>query len=127
MEDLKERSLFGDYLRKLRLNKGFSLRRFSNMIDIDPGNMSRIERGVFPSPSKEKLDKIVEVLCLKEGSEEWQNLMDYAYISKKEIPDKVLSDEELLKKLPLIFRSLTGSKLTSEELDKLVEMIRNAR
>lgn len=125
MRSSKEKFLFGKYLRKLRLERNLSLRKFSSLIEMDPGNLSRIERGVFPPPSEDKVIHIAKTLGLDRGNEEWIQLMDYFYISKKEIPGYVLDEEDLLEKLPVIFRSLTGSKLKSEDLDKLIELIKN--
>ncbi len=125
MRSSKEKVLFGKYLRKLRLERNLSLRKFSSLIEMDPGNLSRIESGVFPPPSEDKVIHIAKTLGLDRGNEEWIQLMDYFYISKKEIPGYVLDEEDLLEKLPVIFRSLTGSKLKSEDLDKLIELIKN--
>ena len=43
------------------------------------------------------------------------------------IPDYVLKDEQLMAQLPVFFRTLSGQKPSREDLEKLVEIIRNAK
>ena len=47
--------------------------------------------------------------------------MDLAAIAREEIPKYVLNDEELLKKLPVFFRSIRGAELTERQLDELIQ------
>ena len=49
---------------------------------------------------------------------------DYAYIDAGKIPDYLMSDEDVLKALPVFFRTIGSVKPTPEELAKLVESIR---
>jgi hypothetical protein len=63
---------------------------------------------------------------LEAGTEEWQTFMDLADIVRGEIPKDVLGDEELLKKLPVFFRSVRGAELTGEQLDELIRMVKEA-
>lgn len=117
---------FGEYLRKLRIDRDMSLRKFSTLAKIDPGNLSRIERGRLRPPGNKKVEEICDILGLEPSTDEWRNLVDYAYLGRKEIPKELLSDEELLTKLPILFRKVTGAKLTDGELDSLIEAIRKA-
>ena len=40
------------------------------------------------------------------------------------IPDDIRSNEEVLKALPMFFRTIRSDKPTAEELDKLIDMIK---
>jgi len=45
------------------------------------------------------------------GADEWQRFFDLAAVSRREIPGEIMSDEELVKRLPLVFRTLRGQKV----------------
>jgi transcriptional regulator with XRE-family HTH domain len=118
---------FGKLLKKLRVAKGMTLREFCQANRIDPGNYSRLERGLFPPPQKEQLlEKYATALGLRRGTEEWLEFFDIAMVSRGEIPKDILSDEEVVGKLPVLFRTLKGSQITGQKLDDLVERIRRS-
>lgn len=116
---------FGPYVKELRLKLGLSLREFCHHHDLDPGNMSRLERGLVPPPaSQERIVELATNLGLKHGSEEWQQLFDLAAADAGRIPEDVLSDAEVVAKLPILFRTLRGQKVPPEKLDELIRQIR---
>jgi len=118
-------STFGSYFKALRTKKGWTLRRFCELNGFDPGNISRLERGVFPPPeSPQKLREYAKVLALKEGSEEWFEFFDRAAASRGQLPADLRADEKLLERLPVLFRTLRGKKVSAEKLDRLAELIR---
>ncbi len=51
---------------------------------------------------------------------------DYAAVDAGRIPDHGLKDEELVRKLPAFFRTLSGQKPYPEDLEQLIKIIRNA-
>jgi transcriptional regulator with XRE-family HTH domain len=119
------KNTFGDFIKEKRLEKDMSLRTFCKNIGYDPSNWSKVERGVLPPPlEEEKLMKIAKSLELEKGSNEWQDLIDKANIEQGIIPPDLLSDEEVLKALPIFFRTLRNEKPSQEELENLVEKIR---
>ena len=63
-------------------------------------------------------------IALKADTTEWQNFMDLADMARGEIPKHVLTDQELLKKLPVFFRSVRGAELTEKQLDELIKMVK---
>src|SRR5262245_12734891 len=70
---------FGEVLRTLRLRAGFGLRRFADLIDMKPSNLSAIENGQRLAPrDKDKLQTIAGVLVLAEGSEDRTHFFDAA-------------------------------------------------
>ena len=116
---------FGEMLKRLRMTKGITLREFCLAHKLDPGNYSRLERGLFPPPQREELlEKYAMALDLRRGSDEWIEFFDLAAASRGEIPRDILSDQEVVGKLPAVFRTLRGKPLSADKLDELVEKIR---
>lgn len=118
-------SVFGQFFKEMRLKTGLSLRQFCLDHGLDPGNISKIERGLASPPqSKEKLEEYARYLGIVKDSDDWYNFFDYAAASTGRIPPDVMSDEELVKRLPAVFRTLRGQKLPIEKLGDLAELIR---
>ena len=116
---------FGDLVKDLRIKQEKTLRQFCLDNDLDPSNWSKIERGINPPPRDEKtLEKWAKQLGLKAGTPPWQEFMDLADMARGEIPKHVLNDEQLLKKLPVFFRSVRGAELSEKQLDELIKMVR---
>ncbi len=119
--------MFGEFIKKLRSEKRLGLREFCISADCDPSNWSKVERGVLPPPQdQELLNRIAVILGLAENSKEWELIFDYAAIDAGKIPKYVLEDEELVKRLPVFFRTASGKKPTKEELELLAEILRNS-
>jgi len=113
-------ALFGDFFKKKRLESGKTLRQFCLENGLDPGNISKIERGILPPPqSREKLAHYAKCLGIVEGSDEWLEFFDIARADIGRIPEEILADSNIVAKLPLVFRTLKGQKLTGEQLEKL--------
>lgn len=114
---------FGEFVKQLRLQNRITLREFCRTLEIDPSNWSKIERGILPPPkSKEVLTEIGNTLKLKKETEDWFTLMDLAAISH--IPKELLSDETIVEKLPVFFRTLRGQSPSREELEQLIKLIK---
>jgi transcriptional regulator with XRE-family HTH domain len=118
-------SIFGAKLKQLRLAGGQTLRDFCLQHGFDPGNYSRLERGLFPAPHREDLlEKYAVALGLSRGSDEWIEFFDIAAASRGEIPRDLLTDEEVLERLPVLFRTIRGTQADPSKLDELVEKVR---
>lgn len=103
------------------------MREFCLRHGLDPGNYSRLERGLFPAPQKaELLAKYAGALGLTRGSDDWIEFFDVAAASRGEIPRDLLSDEELVSKLPALFRTIRGKPISAEQLDDFIEQVRRA-
>src|SRR5579863_3122849 len=64
---------FGAFFRAKRNALGLRLREFCRRYGFDPGNISRLERGLLPPPrSQEALQAYAEALRLAPNSEDWQ-------------------------------------------------------
>lgn len=118
---------FGEFFRAMRAKSGHSLREFCLEHGLDPGNISRLERGLLPPPeSEKKLQSYSRALRLKKGTADWYTFFDLAAADRGRIPRDVLTDEEVVRQLPVLFRTLRGQRVKETELDELVERIRRA-
>jgi transcriptional regulator with XRE-family HTH domain len=119
--------LFGKLLRSLRQRTGKTMRDFCLENNFDPGNYSRLERGIFPPPQREeRLAKYATALGIKRGSDDWIVFFDTAAACRGQIPRDLLADHDLVKKLPVVFRSLRWSPVSPRKLDDLIDKIRKA-
>jgi len=117
---------FGKILKSLRIKKNLSLRNVCGLIGYDPSNWSKIERGKNSPPCDvETLRKWAKILGVK-TKKDIQKFVDEAIISQGIIPDDILSRANAVEYLPAFFRTLRNKKPTKEEIDKLIELIRNA-
>ena len=118
---------FGGLLKRLRLSRGRTLREFCLQNDIDPGNYSRLERGLFPPPQRpELLEKYATALGLERGSDDWMELFDLAAAERGEIPADLMSDEEVVDKLPALYRTMRAKQVSPDLLDALVERVKRS-
>ena len=120
-------SKFSSMLKRIRLEKGLTLREFCLNNGFDPGNYSRLERGLFPPPeSRERFERYAVALGIEPGSDQWMELYDLASAERGRIPDDIMSDEEIVAKLPVFFRTMRGQQLSPQQLDELVEKVRRS-
>jgi transcriptional regulator with XRE-family HTH domain len=118
---------FGAYVKQLRLDRKMGLREFAQRVQVDASNYSKLERGLlFPPDSEERLLVYEQALGLEANSTEARELRRLAAVGRGMIPPAILSDRELAGKLPLIFRTLEGEPLSEEEVNKVVDMVREA-
>jgi len=116
---------FGELHKKLREEEGLTLRKYSQLVGQDPGNVSRLEKGISSPPQRDDiLRKMAITLGLKENSGTWKDFFDRAAIDAGRLPKEALSDQELLKSLPVLLRTLTGRKLNDEKINKLIDLIK---
>ncbi|MGV8093858.1 MAG: helix-turn-helix domain-containing protein [Mangrovibacterium sp.] len=116
---------FGEFIKLLRSQRNISLRKFCIELDYDPSNWSKIERGLMlPPRSKEFLVRIAEILRLEPRSEEYFFLFDSA--AAAQIPVELIGNENILEKLPVFFRTARGDNPTKEELENLLNLIKNS-
>lgn len=122
---MKTKLLFGEFFKELRIKQGHTLREFCRMFGFDPGNISKLERGMLPPPeSKEKLAEYARALGLTEGADDWYQFFDLAAASKGLIPHELMDDEELVKSLPIIFRTFRSKKISEKTLKDLMDKLR---
>jgi hypothetical protein len=86
-----------------------------------------MERGLFPPPqSRELLEKYATALGLKPGTDQWMELFDIAAAQRGQVPADLMSDAEVVDKLPVLFRTMRAKQVSPEMLDELVEKIRRS-
>lgn len=118
---------FGETVRERRRHLRVGLREFAQRAGIDPGNLSKIERGRLAAPQAEEiLDRICAALEWERGSDEANALKDLAAVENGQIPKDVLSDEVVMAKVPLLLRTVQNKQLEADELDRLIELIKEA-
>lgn len=118
-------TIFGKFFKQKRLDLKMSLREFCRRNNLDPGNISKLERGVMAPPeSTELLNKYAKMLNIEFESDDWYKFIDLASACNGQIPHDFMDDEELVEKLPLVFRTLRGQQISGEKLDELAELIR---
>lgn len=110
---------FGEFFKQKRLSLGKTLREFCQENGLDPGNISKIERGKM-SPSTDKLEEYAQYLKLKDT--EIENFKDLAFASSGKIPDD-LRDKETLSRLPVFFRTLRNKDFSEDKLKELARKI----
>lgn len=71
---------FGSFVRELRMARGLSLRGLAAKLEVSPVYMSNMENDRRPAPTKEKLDRLIEILRL--GQRETEQILDLAAKSK---------------------------------------------
>lgn len=118
---------FGATLEELRIKRGLTLREVCRLVNYDPSNWSKIERGKISPPSDLKtLKRWARVLGLSKDKRALQRFIDEAQIAQGIIPQDILNQKNALGYLPAFFRTLRNEKPTREEIDRLIELIRNA-
>jgi len=118
---------FSEFFKEKRMALGLTLRQFCQKNGFDPGNISKLERGVLAAPqAEEKLGEYAKTLRLKKGTEEWVEFFDLAAISNGNLGMMKLKNENIIDKLPILFRTLDNKKLTPEKLDQIIELIKQA-
>lgn len=117
-------STFGQFTKQLRIDLGLSLRQFCQQHGLDVGDQSKIERDLkAPPASREWRGNLAGSLGVKPGTDSWKTFFDLADIAAGKIPKDVLEDEKLAEKLPLVFRSMRGEKLTRDQLREVAELL----
>ncbi len=118
---------FGDFFKECRMALGKTLRQFCIDNGLDPGNISKLERGILPPPqSREKLEKYARFLKIKKGSDDWYTFFDLAAAGNGKIPEEIMSEKNLVNNLPILFRTLRGQKVPDIKLEELIKKIKGA-
>jgi transcriptional regulator with XRE-family HTH domain len=118
---------FGVFFKELRIAQQMTLRQFCDTHGYDPGNMSRLERGLLPPPDSEaKLTDYAKALRIRRGSDTWYEFFDLARMAQGKLPPEILKNRDVVERLPLLFRTLRGQRVSERKLNELVEMIRRS-
>lgn len=122
---MEQKNGFGLFFKALRKEKRIGLREFCMEAGIDSSNWSKVERGINPPPKDEAiLRKCAKIVSVSEGSKEWSDLLDLAKLSRGQLPSDLLASDYIYK-LPAFFRTMRDHAITEEELDQIVEFVKN--
>jgi len=117
---------FGTYISNLRISKGLTLREFCRRSGFDPSNWSKIERSLLPPPrSKKVIEMVLGTIGVENGSDDYNTLLDLALLES--IPEDFVSEREILRELPVFFRTARGETPSEEDLQKLIDFLKNQR
>ena len=117
---------FGEILQERRGKLRLSLRDCAIRANMDPGNLSRIERGrAAPPQDPDVLARLLEAVELTD-TDEGQKLIDAAALQNGRIPRDILSNEEVMSALPVLLRTVNNKQLDGASIEKLVDMIKKA-
>lgn len=123
---MKANVMFGEFFKSKRIEQGLTLREFCKKHRLDPGNLSKMERGQLKPPSGEKLEEYARYLAIIKGSTDWYTFFDRASACKGIIPEEFMNDEELIQSLPIIFRTFRNKQVTKELTLNLIERLKKA-
>jgi transcriptional regulator with XRE-family HTH domain len=115
--ELKE---FGQRLKKLRQEKGYSQSELSNLVDLHYTNLGKYERGQA-KPSAEMLKKLAEALSvstdyLYNGKQENAAMAD---LKDKELLELFQKTEKLNDEDKFVIKKLLISFLKNKEIEKM--------
>src|SRR5262245_36050521 len=100
---------FGEFFRASRKALGLTLRDFCRRNGFDPGNVSRVERGIsVPPQSQQALESYAKALKLRRGTDHWDRFFALAAAATGRIPQELLQDQETAGRLPSLFQRLTS-------------------
>jgi transcriptional regulator with XRE-family HTH domain len=105
---------FGELLREKRVAKGFSLRRFADLVGVSPTYLSQVEQGNVDPPTAERVTRIAELL--EESADE---LVALAGRVPDDLPGIIRNQPT---HMPELLREASG--LTADQLRRLVEQAR---
>ena len=119
--------MFGEFVKEMRMKADLTLREFCRQLGEDASNWSKVEREKLSPPRDEsKLKQIALILCIKEDSNEWNTLFDLASVDSGKIPNYILSDKELMKTMPIFFRTVGSIKPSYNDLKELIYNLKKA-
>jgi transcriptional regulator with XRE-family HTH domain len=108
---------FGQYIRRRRMEKKFTLREFARQVGVSPTYMSQVEQDVADPPTAERVRKMAELL-----DEDADELIAMAGRLPEDLPEIIQSRAT---EMPKLLREASG--LTPAQLEKVQEQIRKLK
>lgn len=117
---------FGAYLKELRLDHEFGLRAFSVALRMDPGYLSRIERGKLRPPREDNFfEDVAVVLGLDPKDEKINKLRDIALGERFETISRGMGQyAQDVQLIPLLLRTVADKRLSKEDMADLIKEIK---
>lgn len=118
-------AFFGELIRRRRVQLRLRLRDVALRAEMDPGNLSKLERGrLRPPQDRGALDRICLALQWHPAGSDAEKARDLAAVENGRIPNDLLEDDEVMAKLPLLLRIIHSRELDPDELERLIDLIR---
>lgn len=116
---------FGQLLKKIRVEEAnIGLRNFAEMVELQPSNLSNIERGkIAPPANKGTLDRICDTLGLSPADPRRAELFDLAAEDSKRIPADIATAIKENQGVPVLVRTVANKQLSDEKLRELAKYI----
>lgn len=116
---------FGLLLKKLRVEEAnIGLRSFAELVELQPSNLSNMERGKLPPPAnKETLDRICAALGLSPTDPRRAELFDLAAQYSGRIPADIADVVKENEGVPVLVRTVANKQLSDEKLRELAKYI----
>lgn len=116
---------FGQLLKKIRVEEAnIGLRNFAEMVELQPSNLSNIERGKIPPPAnKETLDRICDTLGLSPSDPRRAELFDLAAEDSNRIPADIATIVKENEGVPVLVRTVANKQLSDDKLRELAKYI----
>jgi transcriptional regulator with XRE-family HTH domain len=105
----KRTKTFGEALREKRIEKGFSLRKFAQLVGVSPTYLSQVEQGNVDPPTADRVKHMAELFG--ENPDAWIALAGRV---PEDLP-AIIQEEPI--EVPDLLRAVKG--LTAEQLRKL--------
>lgn len=114
---VEKRQTFGQVLRKSRLAKTYSLRKFAELVGVSPTYLSQVEQDNVDPPTAERVQRMAELL--DENADEWISLAGRV---PGDVPGIIHQQPT---EMPQLLREASG--LTADQLRQLREQIRKLK
>ncbi len=119
-----KRNSFALLMHNKMKERKLTLREVSRRSGIDVGNLSRIERGnTYPPKKREVLLKLAEALQM--DSTETESLIEQSKFINGQLVNELQNVREM-NVIPMLLRAIDNEKLREEDVEKLIEMIKDA-
>lgn len=119
-----EQQTFGGFLKRKRLEKEITLRRFAGMLEVSPVYLCDVEKDRKPAPSNERLTQIAKLLLLEKR--EIEEMYDLAAMSRSrpavsnDLPEYIM-ENELVR---VALRTAKDVDATDEEWLEFIEKLK---
>ena len=113
----RKRKSFGQLLREKRVDAGFSLRKFAELVGVSPTYLSQVEQENVDPPTADRVKRMAELL--EENPDEWIALAGRV---PEDLP-KIIQKQPT--EIPELLREAQG--LTADQLRELREQVRRRK
>jgi HTH-type transcriptional regulator, competence development regulator len=113
----KNKKRFGPLLREARIAKGYSLRKFAELVGVSPTYLSQVEQENVMPPTADRVKRMADLL--EESADEWIALAGRV---PEDVPGLIRQQPT---EMPKLLREASG--LSSKQLQELMDQIRRIK